>query len=229
MVLPGQYYDQETGLHYNYFRYYDPSTGRYITSDPIGLSGGFNTYTYAANNPLLYFDPLGLYCLSNKEINTITGIIGGSIAGAITYGSYGPWAAIAGALGGAGIGGAFGYTGASSESEAIVQGAGIGVVTGLPSGPSAVLGGALDAGVSNNLSSSGAPPSVALGAGGAVGGYVGASSSAFFSRSAPRFMGAALSNANKLGLRGGLGGLAGGVVSGLINEFLVKNNDCGCE
>lgn len=37
--LPGQYYDQETGLHYNYFRYYNPTTGRYITPDPIGLEG----------------------------------------------------------------------------------------------------------------------------------------------------------------------------------------------
>ena len=56
----GQYYDQETGLHYNYFRYYDPSTGRYITSDPIGLAGGLNMYAYVGNNPLYWIDPLGL-------------------------------------------------------------------------------------------------------------------------------------------------------------------------
>jgi len=58
--FPGQYYDQETGLHYNYYRYYDPSTGRYITSDPIGLAGGLNTYTYVENNPVNRVDFYGL-------------------------------------------------------------------------------------------------------------------------------------------------------------------------
>ncbi len=58
--LPGQYYDQETGLHYNYFRYYDPRTGRYITADPLGLAGGVNIYTYALNNPLYWIDPYAL-------------------------------------------------------------------------------------------------------------------------------------------------------------------------
>jgi RHS repeat-associated protein len=59
-LLPGQYYDQETGLHYNYFRYYDPSTGRYITSDPLGLDGGLNTFGYVGQNPLVFVDPKGL-------------------------------------------------------------------------------------------------------------------------------------------------------------------------
>jgi len=85
--FPGQVYDQETKLHYNYFRYYDPSTGRYITSDPIGLllvnpspemllaeemgiielpydvTPGYinNPYVYVANNPLIYTDSYGLF------------------------------------------------------------------------------------------------------------------------------------------------------------------------
>jgi RHS repeat-associated protein len=56
----GQYYDAETGLHYNNARYYDPRIGRYISSDPIGLAGGLNTYLYARANPLKYIDPKGL-------------------------------------------------------------------------------------------------------------------------------------------------------------------------
>ena len=59
--FPGQYYQTETGLFYNYFRDYDPQTGRYIESDPIGLAGGsYSTYAYAAGNPVSRIDPKGL-------------------------------------------------------------------------------------------------------------------------------------------------------------------------
>jgi len=58
--FPGQYYDQETGLHYNYFRDYKPDIGRYLTPDPIGLEGGINLFVYVGNNPVNYTDPMGL-------------------------------------------------------------------------------------------------------------------------------------------------------------------------
>ena len=55
----GQYQDDESGLHYNLFRYYEPEVGRFTTQDPIGLEGGLNLYQYAPN-PLNWIDPLGL-------------------------------------------------------------------------------------------------------------------------------------------------------------------------
>lgn len=58
--FPGQLYDEHSRLYYNYFRDYDPNTGRYVESDPIGLAGGLNTYSYVLGNPLRFSDPFGL-------------------------------------------------------------------------------------------------------------------------------------------------------------------------
>lgn len=58
--FPGQVYDKETNTHYNYFRDYDPQSGRYVQSDPIGLDGGVNTFAYVGGNTLSGIDPLGL-------------------------------------------------------------------------------------------------------------------------------------------------------------------------
>jgi RHS repeat-associated protein len=69
---PGQYYDQEKGLHYNYHRYYDPKTGRYLTPDPIGLRGGINLFAYVGNNPTGYVDPSGLQSVVTDIANRTT-------------------------------------------------------------------------------------------------------------------------------------------------------------
>ena len=57
--FPGQYEDEESGLYYNRFRYYDCETGQYLCADPVGLNGGINPYSYV-QNPLKWIDPLGL-------------------------------------------------------------------------------------------------------------------------------------------------------------------------
>ncbi|MCU6175161.1 RHS domain-containing protein [Citrobacter cronae] len=65
--LPGQQYDEETGLFYNRHRYYDPLQGRYITQDPIGLRGGWNLYQYPLN-PLTDIDPFGLFQMCHRDL-----------------------------------------------------------------------------------------------------------------------------------------------------------------
>ena len=64
--FPGQYYDPETGLHYNYFRHYDPDTARYASPDPLGLAPAPNPATYVTN-PHTWTDPLGLFGCDEKK------------------------------------------------------------------------------------------------------------------------------------------------------------------
>lgn len=75
--FPGQYYDAESGQHYNLNRFYNPELGRYMEPDPIGLEGGLNPYAYAGNNPVSNVDPSGLSSLninwpSFNSVTTIT-------------------------------------------------------------------------------------------------------------------------------------------------------------
>jgi RHS repeat-associated protein len=77
--FPGQYFDGETGLHYNYFRYYDPKTGRFTQSDPTGLFDGMNTYLYARANPFKYVDLNGLWSV------TLEGYLGAGGGARVAY------------------------------------------------------------------------------------------------------------------------------------------------
>lgn len=85
--LSRQYYDAESGWHYNTLRYYDPDSGRYLRPDPLGLQASSNFYTFVHNSPTYFVDPLGLKCsgctelgYSNKVQKKLGGILGAEIS-----------------------------------------------------------------------------------------------------------------------------------------------------
>ncbi|MFW6114982.1 MAG: RHS repeat-associated core domain-containing protein [Thermodesulfobacteriota bacterium] len=158
--LPGQYFDAETGLHYNYFRDYHPGIGRYMEPDPIGLKGGIALYAYGFNDPINTIDPSGQFGVAGMVIGGIAGVWGGFVAGA-QAGNV--WAGVVGGVAGGVIGGAVGII--FPEVSPYVGG----VVGGF-------VGGAVGGGVSKSLRYPGSTVKdrlVAMGKGAGFGAVVG--------------------------------------------------------
>ena len=211
----GGLYDQNTGLVHFGARDYDPETGRWISRDPILFAGGETSlYGYVGNDPINFVDPSGLYCLSNRAISVISNALAGALAGAAATSETGPGAILGALIGG--IGGAVaGYLSADTAANNVASGAVAGATSsGVQVGPGAV-GGEVGGLATYALQQTGAPPVVAVPAGGALGGIAGAAA------------------ANAIGMEaryaeGGAIGLAAGAVSIGVSAALKAGNACGC-
>lgn len=232
MGFPGQVWDEETQTWHNGFRDYDPYTGRYIQSDPIGLGGGINTYAYVGGNPVSYVDPFGLYCWSEAQIRGTAGAVAGAFGGALAGARGGPGSALGlgviGAVVGGGLGALDGYGADNSiRGTALsdgVSGATSGVAGAYPGSRAAIGGGAtggvIGAYATSGMQNAGYGRGTALVGGSAAGGSAASVITSFFSANKSNLFRAAAGG-------GGIGAAVGLTQAGL-EAALRAGNDCGC-